>query len=66
MFEKLLSAIAVEQAELSRRSMLAPARDLFEHGVAVGRYQGLEQCKELIARLLEEADEKEREFERRF
>lgn len=66
MIDKLISAIEIEQTQLAHQSMISPARDQFDHGLVVGRYQGLQQAKDLITRLLDEADEKEREFERRF
>jgi len=64
MLERLLKLIELEQTRIANNAMAAPSRELFDHGVNVGQFQGLNLAKELISRTLNEADEKERELER--
>lgn len=66
MLERLLKLLEQERTKLAISAMEAPAQDLFNHGVLVGRYQGFKLAEETIERLLNEADEKDQAFERRF
>lgn len=66
MLERLLKDLKEERIKIALQAMEAPAQDLFSHGLTVGSYQGMKKAEEILERILNEADEKERDSEQRF
>jgi hypothetical protein len=64
MLEQLLRLLEREKIKLALEAMDAATGDQFQHGLQVGRYKGLIRAHELIEGMINEATEKEEQFER--
>lgn len=56
---KFIGAAKLELQHLSETAMLFPKPDPFEHGVQVGKYQGVQSALDLLDNILRDSNEKE-------
>ena len=57
LLNKLVSRLQEEQTKIADAAMRFPRTELFEHGVVVGRHQGIQIALEVIDDLLNEANQ---------
>ena len=61
LLHKVVSKLEETQLELARTSMQFPKAEPFDHGVQVGKYQGLQLALELIDNILRDDNKKEQD-----
>lgn len=57
---KYMSKVQEEMKALSEDAMLYPKPDAFEHGVMVGRYQGMREALQLMIVALKDLDDEDK------